>query len=351
MNERERLAKPQKRVRRGIVRPIHILESRRGQELYIRLYVALVGVPGQPDWKMARKAINAGADVESLLNKESRTPLMVAAIYGNAEMCAFLLNKRARIDAVDDDGCSALELAAAMGGLDACRVLVRKGADVNEKNIEYGSIPLMRAAAGGWTDVCRFLVSKGALVNSSNVLGYTALMSAAKQGKAETCRALIGMGAETYPWDRDGVTAFIYAAKEGNPETCKAFLDNGSSVDEREYYSKQTPLMAAAAEGNVKNCKFLLENGADFNATDRDGWTALMHAAKWRQIKTCILLLGNGADPSTENCHSPPETAAGIARESGHNEVSAFLRMMETLGKDSVRLFLSDFRACIGQGI
>jgi uncharacterized protein len=313
MEEREKPAKIQKKVRGRVIRPIYMLESRRGQELYIRLHDALVGVPGHPDWEKARKAINAGADIECVLNELSKTPLICAAIYGNVETCALLLNKGAEIDAVDSDGSTALTSAAIMGRLEVCRLLIKKGANVNAKN-NYVAAPLAYAASGGRTEICRLLVSKGADIDNANIPGrYTALMSAAEHGKAETCRALLGMGADMDVWDRDGETAFMHAATEGNPKTCKVFLDYGADVNGRQ--TEYPPLKGAASKGNMKTCVFLLENGANLYLAYKYGCTA----------------------------------AADVAKDNNHKEMSGFLRIMETLGKDAVKPFLSSFRECVGQ--
>ncbi len=311
MKEREKPAKIQKKVRGRVIRPMYMLESKRGRELYIRLHDALVGVPGHPDWEKARQAINAGADVECVLNELFKTPLICAAIYGNAETCALLLNKGAEIDAVDSDGSTALTSAAIMGGLEVCRLLIRKGANVNAEN-GHSTAPLAYAASGGWTEICRLLVSKGADINNANILGYTALMSAAKQGKAETCRALLDMGADMDMADNSNNTAPEHAAREGNPETCKVFLERGLDINAKRYESSL--LMCAADSGNMKTCVFLLENGADVSSTD-----------------------------------GPGHTAAYMAQANNHNAVSGFLKLMESLGDDSIMPFLSEFRACVSQ--
>lgn len=311
MDKRERLAKPQKRVRRGIIRPIHMLESGRGQELYIRLHDALVGVPGHPDWEKARKAINAGADIDCVLNELSKTPLICAAIYGNAETCALLLNKGAEIDAIDSDGSTALTSAAIMGRLDVCRLLIKKGADVNAKN-SYGAAPLAYAASGGRTEICRFLASKGAIIDSKNILGYTALMSAAEKGKAETCRALLGMGADIGMADNNCNTAPEHAAGEGNPETCKVFLESGIEINAKRY-----------------------------------GWNLLHYAIAGKNMKTCIFLLESGADIEAKG-GSCKYSMSDVDLDNEYNAVSGFLGIMETLGNGSIRPFLSSFRACIG---
>lgn len=58
-----------------------------------------------------------------------------------------------------------LVYAVERGSIDAMRLLVESGADVNAPN-KFGTSVLMRAVASGSVDVVRFLVEAGADVNA-----------------------------------------------------------------------------------------------------------------------------------------------------------------------------------------
>ena len=67
--------------------------------------------------------------------------------------------------------------------------LIRKGANVNEKNKEYLT-PLHIAADKSHIDVLEVLLKHDAKVNSLDLLGQTALHRAAQQGLAQVSSTL-----------------------------------------------------------------------------------------------------------------------------------------------------------------
>ena len=114
------------------------------------------------DWEIVKILIDAGADIEAK-NFFNRTALMVAAAEGEIKVCEFLLERGAKIEAIDS---------------------------------RFGDTPLIQAAQCGKNNVCRLLIGKGADVNASNNGGWTALMYAANFNDLVTCQVLLENGAE-----------------------------------------------------------------------------------------------------------------------------------------------------------
>jgi ankyrin repeat protein len=67
---------------------------------------------------------------------ENRTPLLLAAMHGNATTCAFLIAWKANIQVVDNQGNTCLHLAAASQNYKLVRLFLIKGLDPCIKNIE-----------------------------------------------------------------------------------------------------------------------------------------------------------------------------------------------------------------------
>jgi uncharacterized protein len=127
-------------------------------------------------------------------------------------------------------------LIAALRGKDMDYAIksLSRGADPNARGID-GSTALMVAAEEGNTDMCRLLLKKGAdieakLLNKDVGLGTleTALITAAKHGKKDVCMLLLKKGADPNATDRYRTTALMRAAQFGYPDVCTALLEHGA---------------------------------------------------------------------------------------------------------------------------
>src|SRR5271157_4897338 len=103
--------------------------------------------------------------------------LQQAAENGNLEEVHALIDKRAEVNARDGTGRTALMVAAARNQVEILKVLLQKGADVNEKTT---------GAAPAWMN------------------GWTALMYAANHGSCNAVRILLNAGANAKAMTDDG---------------------------------------------------------------------------------------------------------------------------------------------------
>ncbi len=99
------------------------------------------------------------------------------------------------INAVDEDGNTALMLAAFFAKKDIVRALLDAGADVNVKN-KKGNTALIIAAWHGRVNMVEALLAKGADVSVKDKYGNTALKIASKAiGNKKIARMLLDVGA------------------------------------------------------------------------------------------------------------------------------------------------------------
>jgi ankyrin repeat protein len=124
-----------------------------------------------------------------LLNLREQTPLMLAAMSGNAEMAVLLLRHGAKINAMDEYGITALMRAIIEDQNEVAALLVRNKAYVNARDIN-GWTPLMFAAREGQYGIVSLLLEKGADVNARDQAGRNALTYAMENGHSKTADLL-----------------------------------------------------------------------------------------------------------------------------------------------------------------
>ena len=97
--------------------------------------------------------------------REGETHLHYAAFLGHVEATKVLLGNGAEVNAVDEDKRVPLHLAAQEGHVDVAKVFIHNGADVNAVK-ENKLTALHLAAQEGHVDVAKVLLQNGAEVNA-----------------------------------------------------------------------------------------------------------------------------------------------------------------------------------------
>ena len=82
------------------------------------------------------------------------------------------------------------------GHADAVAGLLDLGADVNVRSPKNGALPIHLACRQGHRDVARLLVQRGAAIDEAMNGGYTALYIACQQGDLEIVSFLLDNGAD-----------------------------------------------------------------------------------------------------------------------------------------------------------
>jgi hypothetical protein len=98
-----------------------------------------------------------------------RTPLFLAAVLGNEELCDSLIRAGANMDAADYDGHTVLEVATRNGLFRTVSTLLDLGANVNRHIIHDEVTPLQTAAALGHAKLVDCLLRHGAKEETINI--------------------------------------------------------------------------------------------------------------------------------------------------------------------------------------
>ncbi len=264
-------------------------------------------------------------------------------------------------------GWTPLLFAARDGALDAARVLVESGADLNLQDPDLVP-PLVTAIDNGHFDVAKLLVERGADVNLSDRWGRTAVWAAvdmhtppasARPDVVEpgevTATSLLALlmarGANVdaalvlFPPYRSladrgndnlltiGATPLVRAAKAGDIIAMKLLMQKRADVQVATL-DGITPLLAAAGvasrdsdtRGRFKTQKdaidavtLLLDAGADVNGADNRGQTSPHGAAFWGFNDLVRLLVTRGAkvNVADRQGRTPVDSAMGRAGGNG----------------------------------
>ena len=245
------------------------------------------------------------------------TALIYAAAYADADLLKMLIERGADVNEATPEGATALIRAA--GDLEKTKLLLDRGAKV-EVRTAMGRTPLLVAATyPGNLETVRLLVSRGANIADQDSFGETCMTSAAKRGDAAMVTYLLEVGANPVAGGRPPL---VWAAEEGNVATMEALLKHGG----------QPPpvisgaLSSAAARGPDEAVRLLLDHGADANAPSPiAAYTPLMWAAYSENCSAAAveMLLKKGADAKAKGADGL--TASLLARRHGETPIAALL--------------------------
>lgn len=260
--------------------------------------------------------LEAGANV-NLANITGATPLMISSKQVDLAIGTLLINAGADVNAVDNEGESALfwifvsDVAEDIDVMTMAELLLDHGATVDLKSSNEIT-PLMKAATGNLVETMQALVVYGANPNTIDASNETALFYAAGANSVEACTYLLSLpNVNVDASNGVGQTCLMLASSRNFVDTMRVLLGKGASVFEQDH-DGWTPLIFAANAGHVDACELLLD--ADIRCldlTDTSESTALYYAIKADSLECVSLLLQYGADPlvEDEDGQTPLETA------------------------------------------
>lgn len=332
----------------------------------------LFGAVRVAEEKIIQTLLKGGAEVDAPLSMDHNgtgvggcTSLYVAAHLGHLPSCKVLVSHGASIEAANDLGYTPLMAAIEGDHEDVIDFFLKSGANVNpEVNATMqveglgGASPLYTATRKENLAVVKKLLKRGVDVNRPAPNGWTPLKSAAQQGCLEIVKALLEAGADPNIADDTNYTPLMNAVSGEHEDIVKILLkfkadpnvQSGENPEDDDWEPGRSALMDAAFSGNVAIARELLKSGANPNLLNSKGRTALHSAVISGNADMVALLLKSGSDPNVFGNDEEKMSALDLALRRWANEdeddrkgrISEVLELMLKKGMPSDRGFLNE---------
>lgn len=289
--------------------------------------------------KQVMRLINQGVDVNRVEKALNRTPLMIAAFSGdaNVEMLGLLIQNGADVNAQRYKKLETpLYYAVTAGDIDKIRFLLDAGADINYRDYR-GSDVLIDAIYGEYNldenllPILNLLIERGASVNNFDVSEESALKNAFRKLRFDAVKLLLDAGADKKQLN---LSELMEAVAFGSLEDVKNLLEKGTDVYHFDFCSRNpiflslelrdfekaklilpftpsyddchfwwnSPLSYLIKDDDSENMQWLIEEGFEINEVDYIRQNSILMTASEYGATNCVrVLLEAGANAVAQN--------------------------------------------------
>jgi len=282
------------------------------------------------DRQAFRKLVREDPKAINLYGTGGSTPLMYAALYGDAETVRLLIEAGADPNLHNPGNATALMYA--VDDSEKTRLLLDRGADPNARSEDGRTALVIAAGRPGSSPVIKLLLEHGADAAVQVSSGEGVLGRGAGSGDPEVIRLLLASGVERKPLPiivaaRSGCSACVDALLQvadrgdlndalnaalrlGDPRIIQPLLDRGAAVP-----ANALSILAASAEVlSLQTIKTLIERGATVNSRNAVTGSLLDLARQQKDQALIDVLVTAGAkdEPVADAPILKPSPAASV---------------------------------------
>ena len=241
----------------------------------------------------ARETIHA---LKERPTRPKATALYYAVLCGFSRLADYLIDTHAEnVNAKCGNHGTPLHAASYKGHLDAVRLLLAHGVDVNTTTNKSKRTPLCSAYIGRHVDVMRLLLEHGADVHVYYDGAGQLFHEAAFSGRADVVHLLLQHNADVNVRNASNETPLHHASGMGQATVAQILLEHGAVVNAQRN-DHVTPLYHASLYGYPEVVQVLLGHGADVHIRGEENRTPFQIATSNRYVKVAQLLLEHGAE-------------------------------------------------------
>lgn len=164
---------------------------------------------------------------------------------------ALVNSPKIKLNSLNAKGESPLMMAAIKGDAAAAEQMIKKGADVNKT----GWAPLHYAASGGDARLVKLLIDNHAYIDAESPNGTTPLMMASMYGSTQAVKLLLAEGADASIKNKLGATALKFAQDGVRPDAISLLAQPGKNQAQQAAQvrpSGQTPQVRSIPQTSPK---------------------------------------------------------------------------------------------------
>lgn len=268
-----------------------------------------------------RLALEKGGDIQDWLitsqtlnttDGSGNTPLHYAAEWKLNSAMLGLIEKGAKINAINANGESALFSAVKGDSSSTIHILVENGAVTDSRDNlardHLGNTPLHAAVRWNALNAAVTLIQLGVDVNAQNMSGKTALSDCCRSGKTEMASLLIRNGADVNAADATGRTVLMDTVSGHNENMLSLLLQNGANPLIQEM-SGRNAYHEAAISGNLNIIKMLRNAGGNPLSRDSYGETPFSLVLRTNNEKQIREVLGRNLNIVDSDGNTPVHIA------------------------------------------
>lgn len=193
-----------------------------------------------------------GQRVIEIPDKFGNLPIMIAVNRNNLDMVELLISKGCDVNAQNENGKTALMLAAFAGKLNIIKELHASDASLTLRD-KAGLSVLHYAVDGGNTEAVQYFLFQeengGVDINAKDKNGWSPLLrSASIGGTQQTAEMLVRYKADVNLLDNENKTALMVAIINGNQPFVQVLIEAGANLNVKNEYGRTAYEMAVAMD-------------------------------------------------------------------------------------------------------